>query len=96
MVALVFNGEGFQEVPITYDERGQYIMNGEPVKSFTTTYMSIGGPKAKLMVWVEDDELGGFYDNWNTWYAAKDMAGAWMDAKNWAMAEDIPAINGIE
>jgi hypothetical protein len=95
MVALVFNGEGFHEVPITYNDAGQYIMNGKLVNAFTTTYMSIGGPKAKLMVWVED-ETGSYYDNWNTWYAARNMEGAWIDAKSWAQAEEIPAIQGIE
>lgn len=96
MVALVFRNGGFEEVPIVYNDAGQYIMEGNLVDAFTTTYMSVGGPKAKLMTWVMDEELGGFYDNWNTWYPARDMEGAWLDAKSWAQAEEIPAINGIE
>lgn len=96
MKGLLFMDGGFKEIDLHYSPQGQYLMGNEPVKAFTTTYMSVGGPKAKLMVWVEDEELGGFYDNWNTWLPARDMAAAWLDAKSWAHAEEIPAIQGIE
>lgn len=61
---------------------------GEKVNAFTTTYTSIGGPKAQLV--SIDEECGGHYTPWNTWFPAKDMAAALEDAKSWAQAEDIP------
>jgi hypothetical protein len=62
--------------------------NGEVVRAYTTTYTSIGGPKAVLL--SIDEECGGHYTPWNTWYAAKNMDAAKEDAKSWAESEDIP------
>lgn len=83
-----FDGAHFEQVELTQDNRGQYHMDGKPVDAYVSTYHSIGGPKAQLLTW--NDELG-FYEPWQTWYAAKDMEQAKMDALMWAQAEDIPA-----
>lgn len=71
-------------------EKGElYFMNGSPVSTYVDTYISIGGPKARLMVF--DAEIGT-YAPWNTWFAARSIESAKMDARSWAEAEDIPAI----
>lgn len=61
---------------------------GEKVNAYVSTYTSIGGPKAVLL--SIDEECGGHYTPWNTWFAAKNMDAAIEDAKSWAEAEDIP------
>lgn len=83
----------FVDVELTLESNGQYFMNGQPVKSFITTYTSIGGPKAVCMWWNDEDyPPGGFYEPWNTWYAAEDMDAAKQDALSWAQAEELVAI----
>jgi hypothetical protein len=64
------------------------IGGGKRVNGYTTTYTSIGGPKAVLL--SIDKECGGHYTPWNTWYAAKNMDAAKEDAKSWAESEDCP------
>jgi hypothetical protein len=86
------NGTEFVDVHLAVNDHGQYFMHGAPVRAFVDTYVSIGGPKARLMWWNEEDLQNGFYEPWNTWYAAKDMDAAKQDALSWAHAEDVPAI----
>jgi hypothetical protein len=93
-MAIIFNWdtEAWAEVELGKNDLGQFLLNGEVVLSFVTTYTSIGGPKACLMSW---DEEVATYTPWNTWYAASSPDAAWNDAQSWAAAEDIPAIRGI-
>lgn len=65
------------------------LIDGKFVPEYVSTYSSIGGPKAVLMTWDEED---GMYSPWNTWFGAVDPDAAWKDAKNWALSEDIPAV----
>jgi hypothetical protein len=64
------------------------VDGGERVNAYVSTYTSIGGPKAVML--SIDDECGGHYTPWNTWYGAKDMPAAIEDAKSWAEAENVP------
>ena len=92
--AMLFVDDVFKEVETTSLDNGQLVIDGEPVGAFITTYQSIGGPKSKLMAWVEEDGFC-YYDNFNTWYASKDADAAWQEALMWAQAEELPAIRGI-
>ena len=95
MKAIRFeNGEKVEFEVCTLDNNRLYdSLTKEPVDVFITTYNSVGGPKAKMMGWFEEDGFA-YYDNIQTWYAAKDPESAWQDALMWAEAEDIPAIRG--
>ncbi len=55
-------------------------------KNYVTTYHSIGGPKAVLLVW--NDELD-MYEPWQTGPGMKTPEQARQYAKDWAKAEGI-------
>ena len=60
-------------------------------EAFVTVYKPIAGWKAVLMTWNDtDEELGGFWEPWNTgMFAYATEAEAIEDAKQWAKAEEI-------
>jgi len=90
---VIFKDGEFVEIELKVLEDGMMAMpDGSIVSSYVSTYNSVGGPKAVLLSWDEECDA---YTPWNTWYAAKDANAAWIDAKMWAQAEDLPAIRGI-
>jgi len=63
-------------------------MNSEHPSYISAPYKSIGGWKVCLMVWVQD-EVGEYYDVWNTSPGFKTSDKAAQYGKEWAEAEDI-------